>query len=65
MARILDLGCGTGNYPIRAQLSAGDEVVGVDIDEQRLARPGNAFLSVLISVRVANRCPIATRLSTA
>jgi SAM-dependent methyltransferase len=43
MARILDLGCGTGNYPVRAHLSAGDEVVGVDIDKQRLARARQRF----------------------
>lgn len=36
MARVLDLGCGTGDYPIRANLSAGDQVVGIDIDEQKL-----------------------------
>lgn len=37
MARVLDLGCGMGNYPIRAPFSVDDEVVGVDIDEARLA----------------------------
>lgn len=36
MARVLDLGCGKGNYPVRAPLSANDEVVGVDSDEERL-----------------------------
>jgi ubiquinone/menaquinone biosynthesis C-methylase UbiE len=48
MARVLDLGCGKGDYPIRADLSAGDEVIGVDLDEERLAIarqrfPGRTF----------------------
>ena len=48
MARILDLGCGNGNLPVRAGATAGDEVVGVDIDERalRLARerfPNRSF----------------------
>jgi ubiquinone/menaquinone biosynthesis C-methylase UbiE len=36
MARVLDLGCGAGDYPVRANLSADDDVTGVDIDAQRL-----------------------------
>ncbi len=37
MRRVLDLGCGRGDFPVRANLSFDDEVVGVDIDEERLA----------------------------
>lgn len=36
MARVLDLGCGTGKTPVRANVSDADEVVGVDIDEPSL-----------------------------
>ena len=35
--RVLDLGCGEGNPPIRANLSPNDKVIGVDINEQSLA----------------------------
>jgi ubiquinone/menaquinone biosynthesis C-methylase UbiE len=37
MRRVLDLGCGRGDFPVRANLLPDDEVVGVDIDEGRLA----------------------------
>jgi ubiquinone/menaquinone biosynthesis C-methylase UbiE len=43
MARVLDLGCGKGNYPVRANLSPDDEVIGVDIDEERLAIARQCF----------------------
>lgn len=48
MARVLDLGCGTGDYPIRANFSPADDVIGVDLDEKKIgiARqrfPGRAF----------------------
>lgn len=34
--RVLDLGCGTGNPPVRANLSPDDEVIGIDVNEQSL-----------------------------
>lgn len=37
MARILDLGCGTGNLPVSLHVDSADEVVGVDINEERIA----------------------------
>lgn len=43
MARVLDLGCGTGDPPIRANLTAADDVVGVDIDEARIATARQRF----------------------
>jgi ubiquinone/menaquinone biosynthesis C-methylase UbiE len=43
MARVLDLGCGTGNPPVRANLSDADDVVGVDIDERSLATARQRF----------------------
>jgi ubiquinone/menaquinone biosynthesis C-methylase UbiE len=41
--RVLDLGCGTGNSPVRANLSDADEVVGVDIDEASLVIARQSF----------------------
>jgi SAM-dependent methyltransferase len=37
MARVLDLGCGTGNIPRALKLAPEDEIVGLDISEQRIA----------------------------
>ncbi len=37
MARILDLGCGTGKLPVDLHVDSGDDVVGVDISAQRIA----------------------------
>lgn len=47
--RVLDVGCGTGNPPVRAQLRPEDVLTGVDInpDSLRTARaryPGRTFL---------------------
>ncbi len=42
MRRVLDLGCGTGNLPVKANVEV-DEVVGVDIDERRLALARQRF----------------------
>jgi ubiquinone/menaquinone biosynthesis C-methylase UbiE len=41
--RVLDLGCGTGKYPVRAQVADSDEVVGVDIDEPSLKLARETF----------------------
>lgn len=43
MARVLDLGCGTGDPPIRANLGADDVVVGVDVDEARITTARKRF----------------------
>jgi SAM-dependent methyltransferase len=37
MARILDLGCGTGKLPLALHVSGDDEIVGIDIDEKKIA----------------------------
>ena len=37
MRQILDLGCGTGNLPVAAKVSAVDEVIGVDLNQENLA----------------------------
>ncbi len=47
--RVLDLGCGTGSPPLRANLSPDDEVIGIDVNEQSpvIARqrfPGRMFV---------------------
>jgi ubiquinone/menaquinone biosynthesis C-methylase UbiE len=41
--RVLDLGCGTGKCPVRANVSDEDDVVGVDIDEPSLAIARQSF----------------------
>jgi ubiquinone/menaquinone biosynthesis C-methylase UbiE len=43
MARVLDLGCGTGGHPARTDFLADDEVTGVDIDEGRLVEARRRF----------------------
>jgi len=37
MALVMDLGCGTGRLPFGLHVDAGDEVVGVDKDAQKIA----------------------------
>jgi len=34
--RVLDVGCGTGNPPVRARLSLQDDTVGIDLNLQSL-----------------------------
>lgn len=41
--RVLDLGCGAGRCPVRANVSDNNDVVGVDIDEPRLAIARQSF----------------------
>ena len=41
--RVLDLGCGAGRCPVRAKVSDNNDVVGVDIDEPRLAIARQSF----------------------
>jgi ubiquinone/menaquinone biosynthesis C-methylase UbiE len=43
MARVLDLGCGTGGHPERTDFLPDDEVTGVDIDEGRLVEARRRF----------------------
>ena len=43
MARVLDLGCGTGDLPKLAKVSEADEIIGIDIDENRIARARQRF----------------------
>jgi ubiquinone/menaquinone biosynthesis C-methylase UbiE len=40
---VLDLGCGSGNPPVRANLSAEDEIVGIDLNEASLAAAQRNF----------------------
>jgi ubiquinone/menaquinone biosynthesis C-methylase UbiE len=42
-ARVLDLGCGTGHLPLREGIRPTDEVVGVDINQERLAAARERF----------------------
>lgn len=41
--RVLDLGCGTGQCPVRANVADSDDVIGVDIDEPSLAIARETF----------------------
>ena len=47
--RVLDMGCGTGNPPVRARLSGSEVLIGVDIDTRSLSTaqaryPGRNFI---------------------
>jgi len=47
--RVLDVGCGTGNPPIRARLTEDDRTIGIDLNLQSLrtatrSHPGRQFL---------------------
>jgi len=60
MARVLDLGCGTGNLPIRAGVSAKDEVIGVDIAEEALAIARKRFPERAFCLASAEELPFAS-----
>jgi ubiquinone/menaquinone biosynthesis C-methylase UbiE len=59
VARILDLGCGKGNLPVRAGVTASDEVVGLDINRQALAIARERFPERSFCVGVGERLPFA------
>jgi len=65
MAHVLDLGCGAGGPPVRSDFSPGDDVTGVDIDEQRLVVARQRFRSERFTSLTANRCHFPTPLSIA
>ena len=60
MARVLDLGCGTGNLPIRAGVSAKDEVIGVDIAQEALAIARKRFPERAFCLASAEELPFAS-----
>jgi ubiquinone/menaquinone biosynthesis C-methylase UbiE len=57
--RILDLGCGKGNVPVRAGASAADEVVGLDVNRQALAIAREHFPERPFCIAMGERLPFA------
>jgi ubiquinone/menaquinone biosynthesis C-methylase UbiE len=41
--RVLDVGCGVGNPPVRANLFPSDDVIGIDVSEERLVVAKSRF----------------------